>query len=91
MAEVLDELAVMLERVFQAKDVEIDWRAPDELGFLGERQDLQEILGNLMENACKWSKRRVRVSAGRHGPGPDDRRWSRTTGRACRRISARRC
>ncbi|WGM32133.1 sensor histidine kinase [Brevundimonas sp. NIBR11] len=67
--EVIDELAVMLERVFQSKDVEIDWRAPDELAFLGERQDLQEILGNLMENACKWSKRRVRVSAGASGLG----------------------
>ncbi|WP_396595717.1 sensor histidine kinase [Brevundimonas sp. R86498] len=68
-AEVIDELAVMLERVFQSKDVEIDWRAPDELAFLGERQDLQEILGNLMENACKWSTRRVRVSAGASGLG----------------------
>jgi signal transduction histidine kinase len=68
-AEVVDELAVMLERVFQSKDVEIDWRAPDELAFLGERQDLQEILGNLMENACKWSGRRVRVSAGSSGLG----------------------
>jgi signal transduction histidine kinase len=68
-AEVLDEMAVMLERVFEAKAVEIDWRAPDELGFRGERQDLQEILGNLMENACKWAKRRVRISAGPTGLG----------------------
>jgi signal transduction histidine kinase len=67
--EVIDEMAVMLERVFQSKDVEIDWRAPDDLAFLGERQDLQEILGNLMENACKWSTRRVRVSAGASGLG----------------------
>ncbi len=68
-AEVLDEMAVMLERVFQTKDVEIDWRAPDELGFLGERQDLQEILGNLIENACKWCRHRVRISAGANGLG----------------------
>ena len=68
-AEVLDEMAVMLERVFEAKGVEIDWRAPDDLGFRGERQDLQEILGNLMENACKWAKRRIRVSAGPTGLG----------------------
>lgn len=67
--EVIDELAVMLERVFQSKAVEVDWRAPDDLAFLGERQDLQEILGNLMENACKWSNRRVRVSAGASGLG----------------------
>lgn len=68
-AEVLDEMAVMLERVFADKGVEIDWRAPDDLAFLGERQDLQEILGNLMENAGKWSRRRVRVSAGPSGLG----------------------
>ena len=61
--EVLDELAVMLEQVFETKGVEIDWRAPDDLVFRGERQDLQEILGNLMENACKWSRRRVRITA----------------------------
>ena len=67
--EVVDELAVMLERVFASKNVEIDWRAPDDLAFLGERQDLQEILGNLIENAAKWSRRRVRVSAGPNGLG----------------------
>ncbi len=67
--EVLDELAVMLERVFEEKGVEIDWRAPDGLAFLGERQDLQEIFGNLIENAAKWCKRRVRISAGPSTPG----------------------
>ena len=69
MAEAIDEMAVMLERVFASKGVEIDWRAPDDLAFRGERQDLQEILGNLMENACKWATRRVRVSAGPTGLG----------------------
>jgi len=66
---VLDEMAVMLERVFEDKGVVIDWRAPEGLAFRGERQDLQELLGNLMENACKWAKRRVRVSAGATGLG----------------------
>ncbi|NBB64979.1 sensor histidine kinase [Pseudomonas sp. ODNR1LW] len=67
--EVLDELAVMIEQVFRDKGAEIDWRAPDDLAFLGERQDLQEVLGNLIENAAKFSKRRVRVSAGENGLG----------------------
>ena len=67
--DVIDELAVMLERVFEDKGIEIDWRAPDELAFRGERQDLQEILGNLMENAAKWARRRVRISAGGSLPG----------------------
>ena len=68
-SEVLDELAVMIEQVFRDKQVEIDWRAPDDLVFLGERQDLQEILGNLIENAAKFGKRRVRVTAGDSGLG----------------------
>ena len=68
-AEVMVEMAVMLERVFEDKGVVIDWRAPDGLAFRGERQDLQELLGNLMENACKWARRRVRVSAGATGLG----------------------
>src|SRR5690606_464523 len=65
--EVLDEMAVMLERVFQSKGVVIDWRAPESLHFRGERQDFQEIVGNLMENACKWGRGRVRVSAASDG------------------------
>lgn len=68
-AEVLDEMAVMLERVFQAKGVVIDWRAPETLLFRGERQDLQEMVGNLLENACIWCAGRVRVSAGPTGLG----------------------
>jgi signal transduction histidine kinase len=62
-AEVLDELARTLERIFTDKGVRIDWDAPDDLFFLGERQDLLEIAGNAMENACKWGRGRVRVRA----------------------------
>ena len=34
-----------------------------ELAFAGEVQDLQEILGNLLDNACKWARHEIRVSA----------------------------
>jgi signal transduction histidine kinase len=30
--------------------------------FRGERQDLEEMLGNLMDNGCKWAVKRVDVS-----------------------------
>lgn len=62
-AEVLDELARTLERIFRSKGVEIDWDAPDDLWFLGERQDFMEIAGNAMENAGKFGRRKVRVRA----------------------------
>lgn len=67
-AEILDELARTLERIFRDKGIEIDWDAADDLFFLGERQDLLEIAGNAMENACKWGKSRVRVRAEAIGP-----------------------
>jgi signal transduction histidine kinase len=61
--EVLDELARTLERIFRDKGIVIDWDAADDLYFLGERQDLLEIAGNAMENACKWGRAKVRVRA----------------------------
>lgn len=67
--DVVDELAVMLERVFAFKNVLIDWQVTDGLTFRGERQDLQEILGNLIENACKWCRREVRITARPSGQG----------------------
>lgn len=63
LAAVLDELARTMERIFRDKGVSIDWDAPDDLVFLGERQDLMEIAGNAMENACKWCRGKVRVRA----------------------------
>ncbi len=62
-ADVLDELARTLDRIFQDKGVDIDWDAEDGLYFQGERQDLLELAGNAMENACKWCVGRVRVRA----------------------------
>lgn len=62
-APVLEELSLTLERIFRDKGVEVDWRAPDELFFHGERQDLLELAGNVMENACKWCRGRVRADA----------------------------
>jgi signal transduction histidine kinase len=60
---ILDELAVTLERIFQDKGVEIDWRCPEDLAFQGEKQDFMELAGNVMENAGKWCKGKIRAVA----------------------------
>jgi len=62
-APVLEELARTLERIFRNAGVEVDWRAPEDLAFQGERQDLLEIAGNVLENACKWCRGKVRATA----------------------------
>jgi len=56
-------IAGALSKVFADKNVYIDIEVDDAVVFPGHREDLEEILGNLMENACKWSSSRVRVSA----------------------------
>ena len=66
-AEVLDELARTLERIFRDKGVAIDWDAPEDLWFQGERQDFMEIAGNAMENAGKFGRSKVRVRATANG------------------------
>lgn len=68
-AEVIDELARTLQRIFGDKGVAIDWDCDENLYFLGERQDLMEVAGNAMENACKWCRGKVRIRA--HALGPE--------------------
>jgi signal transduction histidine kinase len=62
-APVLEDLARTLERIFQTRLAEIEWDCPEALFFVGERHDLMEIAGNVLENACKWCAGRVRVEA----------------------------
>jgi signal transduction histidine kinase len=65
---VLAELSRTLERIFQDKGVLVEVEAPADLEFHGERQDLQEIAGNVLENACKWCRELVTVEASAAGP-----------------------
>ncbi|MDX9839444.1 MAG: ATP-binding protein, partial [Azoarcus sp.] len=37
--------------------------------FRGEEQDLQEMLGNLLDNACKWAASRVDVNVSMNEQG----------------------
>lgn len=66
----IDDLTRLLGRLFQDQDISV---APgiveDDLIFRGERQDLDEMLGNLLENACKFADSKVRVSAQWTGEG----------------------
>ncbi|MEG6510079.1 ATP-binding protein [Methyloligella sp. 2.7D] len=68
-AEVLGGLERALIRIHSQRDLDIEIEVAEELKFAGERQDFEEMAGNLMDNACKWAKGQVKVRAAPAGQG----------------------
>ena len=77
-----------MARMYQDKNIDIILKDLKGLYFKGDAQDLEEMLGNLMDNACKWANSKVVVSGGQQdmrliinidddGPGiPEDQKES---------------
>ncbi len=64
LAPVLGGLLRVMDKVYAARGLELHCMAIDPtLAFAGEEQDLQELLGNLLDNACKWARTAVVVQA----------------------------
>jgi len=57
--DVIEPLVRALERIHRDKGVLIHVSSPEGVSFQGEKHDLEEMLGNLMDNACKWASRHV--------------------------------
>lgn len=65
---VAQNLARTLAKIHKHGKVAIRVDCPPGLAFRGEIQDLEEMLGNLLDNGCKWAASSVVVSAVRDGP-----------------------
>jgi len=61
-AQVAADLRSTLLKVFANKDLSIELVVERESQFIGDRGDFTEVLGNLVDNACKWCRSRVRVT-----------------------------
>ncbi len=62
-------MARTFSRIYRDKDIQFDFAGLEQARFRGEKQDLEEMLGNLLDNACKWAGSRVQLHA---RPGGDD-------------------
>jgi len=63
---VAESLVRALERLYRDKDLAFTLDCPPAARFKGERQDLEEMLGNLLDNASKWAHSKVSVVACPH-------------------------
>jgi signal transduction histidine kinase len=56
-----------LQRLHAERDLNIEVDAPASHAFRGQREDLDEMLGNLLDNACKWAHARIRLTCSKEG------------------------
>ena len=56
-----------LKRLHAERDLSIEIDAPASHVFRGQREDLDEMLGNLLDNACKWARARVGLTCLKEG------------------------
>ncbi len=60
-AESAEGLVRTMLRLHADRGLAIDVRVPPEHSVRCQREDLDEMLGNLLDNACKWSRTRVSI------------------------------
>lgn len=60
-ASAIEGLRRTMEKIHHARGIVIDVQADPAAKFRGERQDLEEMAGNLVDNACKWAQARVSI------------------------------
>ncbi len=65
-AESAESLARTLERLYVERGLAIDLDVAPEHVVRSAREDLDEMVGNLLDNACKWANSRVALSSARH-------------------------
>ncbi len=59
---VVDSIVRAMARIHEDRGIDIGAEVAADALFRGEKQDLEEIVGNLVDNACKWAKSEVAVT-----------------------------
>ena len=94
-APAIEALRRTMEKIHRDRGIAIEVEADAQAKFRGERQDLEEMAGNLVDNACKWAASRVFIEVraerpGEPGAGPCCGSSSTMTGADFRRPSGHR-
>ncbi|WP_315707365.1 MULTISPECIES: sensor histidine kinase [unclassified Bradyrhizobium] len=62
-APTIEALRRTMEKIHRERGIVVEATADPQARFRGERQDLEEMAGNLVDNACKWATSRVSIEA----------------------------
>jgi len=62
-APVIARLVRALSKINLDREIEVSQNVPEGLYLRGEQQDLEEVIGNILENAFKWAKGRIEIHA----------------------------
>ncbi len=60
-APVIETLVRTMEKIHRERNVTLETKLNPEIKFRGEQQDVEEMVGNLVDNACKWASSRVDI------------------------------
>ncbi len=71
----LQKISTSLNKVYIAKNIHIGISVPEHCQAYVDEGDLYEIVGNIMDNACKWCNRRIKVSVSQN-PRKDRRNYA---------------
>lgn len=58
---IAEDLEFALARIYRGRELSIDVSGLEDATVRCDSQDLEEVLGNLMDNACKWARSRIVV------------------------------
>jgi signal transduction histidine kinase len=59
----VEGLTRTLAKIYAARGLAIELEISPEHSIRGQREDLEEMLGNLLDNACKWAKSKVKIKS----------------------------
>jgi two-component system, OmpR family, sensor histidine kinase PhoQ len=71
----INKISMSLNKVYIDKAISFSTNVPESCLIYFEEGDLYEILGNLMDNACKWCKKSVTITVTKN-PRKDRRNYS---------------
>ena len=64
--EFLNKMVLIFQKLYPDKEIQLQ-KGFKEFFVYGSLEDMEELVGNLIENACKWGREKVRIRFENHG------------------------